>query len=232
MSYLVFKRGEFWRQRATLRLREVRVFRFWKFKRVISNERYVKKSRVLVLAGGKGVGKSRELVKFFTNCHEVYGAEGVFIPCAESLENWFKRAGLSQEELKGLRQFEKVRLLIERCKGKVVFLDDVDKVDSKVKLEALKWLIRVSKAVVVSCENIHKVNDSVEAELRKKLRLRAWHGWGDYIIDLGRSEVEVKDVGMIVAIVLIVFVAFVWGLTAGLLGALAFRYLVAEGRRA
>ncbi|MEZ0337189.1 MAG: hypothetical protein ABWK02_03165 [Aquificaceae bacterium] len=149
MSYLVFKKGEFWRSRATIRVRNVKVFKLWKFRRVLSSERYIKKSRVLVLEGGKGVGKSRELVKFFTNCEAVYGAEGVFIPCPESLENWFKRAGLSNDDLKGLRQFEKVRLLIERCKGKVVFLDDIDKVDSKVKLEALKWLIRVSKAVVV-----------------------------------------------------------------------------------
>lgn len=231
MPYIALSGAGFWRRRRHMLLRNVRVLRFWKFRRVIKDERYIPKGRVLVVMGGYGSGKTRELEKLHTKAVDIWGLEGVYIPVGESLENWFKRAGLSQEELKGLRQFEKVGLLIERCKGKVVVLDDVDRAESKVKVEAVKWLIRSANRVVVSCRDIHRINEGVEYELRKKLKLKVHEGMNKYIVDLGKQEVEVKDVGMVVAIGLIVFVAFAWGLTWGLMGALAFRYLVAEGKR-
>ncbi|MEM0370868.1 MAG: hypothetical protein QXE80_09260 [Pyrobaculum sp.] len=212
-------------------LRNVRVFRFWKFRRVIKDERYIPKGRALIIAGGYGAGKTRELQKLHAKAVDIWGREGVYIPVGESLENWFKRAGLSNDDLKGLRQFEKVGKLIERCKGKVVILDDVDRAESKVKVDAVKWLIRVADVVVVSCQDIHRVNEGLEYELRKKLKLKPHESINRYVVDLGKQEVEVKDVGMIVAIGLIVFVAFAWGLTWGLMGALAFRYLVAEGKK-
>jgi hypothetical protein len=232
MAYLVLKGVGFWRKRSHVVLREVRTFRFLGFRRVLRSEKYVKKSKALVIQGGMGAGKSRELLKLSKNAGLVWGLEGVYIPCGEGLDNWFKRAGLSAEELKGLKQFEKVGLLINRLSGKAVFLDDVDRVDSKVKLDVIKWIVRVAGVVVVSCKDFNKVNDGVRYELRKKLRLRSWEGMGDYVVDLGGSEVEVKDVGMLMAIVLIVFVAFAWGLMWGLMGALALRYVVSEGRRA
>jgi len=234
MPYIALSGAGFWRRRRHMLLRNVRVLRFWKFRRVIKDERYIPKGRVLVVMGGYGSGKTRELKKLCAKAVDIWGREGVYIPVGEGLDNWFKRAGLSQEELKGLRQFEKVGKLIERCKGKVVLLDDVDRAESresKVKIEAVKWLIRSADVVVVSCQDIHRVNEGIEYELRKKLRLKAHEGMNKYIVDLGKQEVEVKDVGMFVAIGLIVFVAFAWGLTWGLMGALAFRYLVAEGRR-
>jgi hypothetical protein len=232
MAYLVFKGVGFWRKKSHIVLRDVRTFRFLGFRRVLKSERYVsKKAKVLLFQGGSGSGKTRELLKLSERSKEVWGLEGVYIPCGESLENWFKRAGLSSEDLKGLRQFEKVGLLISRLKGKAVFLDDVDRVDSKVKLDAVKWLIRSAGMVVCSCRDVYKIQDGIEYELRKKLKLKAYQGMGEYVVDLGGSDVEVKDVGMIVAIVLIVFVAFTWGLTFGLMGALALKYVVSEGRR-
>ncbi len=231
MPYIALSGAGFWRRRRHMLLRNVRVLRFWKFRRVIKDEKYVPKGRVLVVMGGYGSGKTRELEKLRAKAVDIWGLEGVYIAVGESLDNWFKRAGLSQEELKGLKQFEKVGKLIEVCKGKVVFMDDVDRAEGKVKVEAVKWLIRSADVVVVSCQDIHRVNEGIEYELRKKLRLKAHEGMNKYIVDLGKQEVEVKDVGMVVAIGLIVFVAFAWGLTWGLMGALAFKYLVAEGRR-
>lgn len=231
MPYIALSGAGFWRRRRHMLLRNVRVLRVWKFRRVLKEDTYIPKGRVLVVMGGYGAGKTRELKKLHAKAVDIWGREGVYIPVGESFENWFKRAGLSQEELKGLRQFEKVGLLIERCKGKVVLLDDVDRAEGKVKVEAVKWLIRVADVSVVSCQDIHKVNESIEYELRKKLKLKPHESMNKYLVDLGKQEVEVKDVGMIVAIGLIVFVAFAWGLTWGLMGALAFRYLVAEGRK-
>lgn len=158
LAYIVLKRGEYGRRLATLRLRDVRVFRFLGYRRVLRSERYVKKGRVLVITGGKGTGKTRELMKLWQSAKDVWGVEGVYISVSEAPENWFRRGGLSQEELKGLRQFEKFQLLAERVRGKAVFLDDIDRAEGfgwKVKIEAIKMLIRSARAVVVSCTEIY-----------------------------------------------------------------------------
>ena len=229
MAYLVLKGEGFWRKRQSLVFRDVRVVRFLGLRRVLKSERYIQKKAVIVLEGGAGTGKTRELLKVYSASDKVFGAEGVYIACGESLENWFKRVGLSAEDLKGLKQFEKIEKMLEKLKGKVVCLDDVEKLDSKVKVSAVKWIIRVAKVVVLSCVSIKKVNASIVEELRKKLRLKAWETLET--LDLGGSQSEIKDIGMIVAIVMVVVLAMAWGLTAGLLSALALRWLVNEGRR-
>jgi len=231
MAYLVLKGEGFWRKRQSLVFRDVRVVRFLGLRRVLKSERYVQKKAVIVLEGGAGTGKTRELLKVSSASDKVFGAEGVYIACGESLENWFKRAGLSAEDLKGLRQFEKIEYMVEKLRGKVVCLDDVDKLEgSKVKISAVKWIVRVAKVVVLSCVSVKKVNPSIVEELRKKLRLKPWETLET--LDLGGSQSEIKDVGMIVAIVMVVVLAMAWGLTAGLLSALALRWLVNEGKRA
>jgi hypothetical protein len=230
MAYLVLKGEGFWRKRQSLVFRDVRVVRFLGFRRVLKSERYVQKKAVIVLEGGAGTGKTRELLKVSSVSDKVFGAEGVYIACGEGLENWFKRAGLSAEDLKGLSQFEKVQKMIEALKGKVVCLDDVEKLDRNLKVSAVKWIIRVAKVVVLSCASIKKVNASIVEELRKKLRLKAWETLET--LDLGGSQSEIKDIGMLVAIVMVVVLALAWGLTAGLLSALALRWLVNEGKRA
>jgi hypothetical protein len=231
MAYLVLKGEGFWRKRQSLVFRDVKVVRFLGFRRVLKSERYVQKKPVIVLEGGAGTGKTRELLKVSSASEKVFGAEGVYIACGESLENWFRRAGLSAEELKGLRQFEKIEKMVERLKGKVVCLDDVDKLESgsKVKISAVKWIIRVAKVVVLSCVSVKKVNPSIIEELRKKLRLKAWETLET--LDLGGSQSEIKDIGMIVAIVMVVIIAMAWNITAGLLSALALRWLVNEGKK-
>jgi hypothetical protein len=230
MAYLVLKGGGFWRKRQSLVLRDVKVVKVLGLRRILRSEKYVQKKPVIVLEGGAGVGKTRELIKVSGWAERVFGTEGVYIACGESLENWFKRAGLSAEDLKGLRQFEKVQKMIEALNGKVVCLDDVDKVDSKVKVSAVKWIVRVAKVVVLSCASIKKVSASIVEELRKKLRLKAWESLET--LDLGGSQSEIKDIGMIVAVVMVVIVAMAWGLSEGLLSALALRWLVNEGKRA
>jgi hypothetical protein len=112
----------------------------------------------------------------------------------------------------------------------VVCLDDVDKLESnKVKISAVKWIVRVAKVVVLSCVSVKKVNPSIVEELRKKLKLKAWETLET--LDLGGSQSEIKDVGMIVAIVMVVIIALAWNITAGLLLALALRWIFNEGKR-
>lgn len=229
MAYLVLKGGGFWRKRQSLVLRDVKVVKVLGLRRILRSEKYVQKKPALILEGGAGAGKTRELLKVSKWAERVFGAEGVYIACSESLENWFKRSGLSAEDLKGLRQFEKIEKMIEALKDKVVCLDDVDKIDSKVKISAVKWIIRVAKVVVLSCVSIKKLNASIVEELRKKLKLKAWESLES--LDLGGSQSEIKDIGMIVAIVMVVVVAMAWDISEGLLTALALRWIMAESKR-
>jgi hypothetical protein len=48
---------------------------------------------------------------------------------------------------------------------------------------------------------------------------------------LDGSQSQIKDIGMIVAIGFVVIIALAWNITAGLLLALALRWLVNEGKR-
>ena len=228
--YLVLKdKGK--RDRWSIRLRSVKYLRvpFLGMRRV-SSERYVNKRRVLIIVGGLGRGKTRELSKLLRWSGGLFGKEAIYIPVGEAVSNWYKRAGIDRDELKGLSQFEKNGKLIGKIKGKVVLLDDIDKAQSKVKTDLVKWLIRVSQVVVVSCGDMDKVNPSLVSELRKKAKLRDHQNWGDCVIELGKEETEIRDVGLIVGLVLIVGIAIACGMTEALAGALAFRWLVAEAR--
>jgi hypothetical protein len=233
MAFLTFKhRGAFWRKTSAVAVRKIKTINILGYKKTISQERYVKKGKVIIIQGGTGTGKTRELEKFFRKAEQVFHENGVYISVAESIENWYKRVGLTNEELKGKRQFEKNQLMIEKLKGKIVFMDDIDQVkNSKVKLEEVKWIIRVAKRIICTCKDANRIHDAIRQEIYNKLKLKQWETMKDFIIDLGNNEVEVKDIGMVVAILMIVFAAITWGISEALIGALALRYISREGNK-
>jgi len=225
MAYFVFKRKG---AKCYLALRNKRVRGFGRFRWVDVKEKYIRSS-FLVVVGGRGTGKTRELKKLTKMSSLVFGAPGVYIKCAEGIENWFKRAGICEEELKGLKQFEKVELLIERLKGKAVFLDGVDRVNGKVKVEAIKRIIRVSAGGAVSCENEKRIDAGIVVEIRRKQGLK--RGEGLYVVELGKREEEIKDIGGVLALVLVLFFGLFLGMAEAFVGAVALRILVREGSR-
>jgi len=225
MAYLVLKGDGFWRKRSALVLRSVKKIKLFGVRRVFRSERYIRKDKVLVFEGEAGSGKTRELLKISKNAVAIYGVEGVYISAVEGFENWLKRAGLDAEELRGLKQFEKAEVLIQKVKGKVVCIDDIDRLDG-FKLQVAKRIINSAKVVVVSCSSLKRVNQSIIEELRKKKKLKPFQTLES--IDLGKTEV--RDVGMIFAIFIVLLFALTWGLTESLILALALRWLVMEGR--
>ena len=227
MAYLVLKRG--WqRNKPYLALRSVEYKGIGRLRRRIVREEYVKVD-FLVIKGGRSSGKSRETRKLLKWSLELWGSEGVWFRGTESLENFFRRAGLSREELRGLSQVEKISKLVEACDGKVVFIDDVDKVEGRLKRQVVKSLIRVSKGGAVSCEEERKIDQGILAEIRRKQGLKRWEGLR--VLDLGRKEEEIRDIGMLVAVFLILGVALFFGIMEALLGALGLRYLVREAEK-
>lgn len=233
MAFIVFKhKNSLWRKKTAMSLRKIKDFEIFGIKRQIRSEKYIRKSRVIIIQGGYATGKSRELEKIFNNCEQLFGEKGIYIPVGESFENWYKRAGIEKEELKNLRQFEKNGLLIDKVKKKILFLDDVDRAkDSKVKIDVIKYMLRAARAVVLTCRDVEKLHEAIKQEIRYKLKLKFSDNLKDYVYDLGDNEVEIKDIGMVVAIIMIVFIGLTWGLTESLLGALALRYIANEGRK-
>ena len=127
MPYLVFKNSRVNRYRGFIALRHKRFFSIkpfgvWKSEK----ETYIRKLPFFVITGGVGSGKTRELQKLVNWSQNLFGVEGVYLNAKEGLDNWYKRAGLTNEDLKGLKQFEKNELLKETLKGKAVFIDDLD----------------------------------------------------------------------------------------------------------
>ena len=227
MAYFVFKqRGK----RSYLALRKKRVKGFLRWKWVDCEEKYVRTgSSFLVITGGRGSGKTREMKKLAMRSYEVFGVPGVYIKCAEGLENWFRRAGIDKEELKGLKQFEKVELLVDRLRGRAVFLDGVDRVSGKVKVEAVKEIVRAARAGAVSCVDVKRVDVGILVELRRRQGLKRWESLK--LVELGFREEEVKDIGNVLALILVFCFGLFFGMGEAFVGAMGLRYLVREGRR-
>lgn len=225
MAYIVFKpRG----RKTYIALRRVEYKGFGRFKRRLVSEEYLS-GRCFVFVGGRGTGKTRELRKLNGRSVEVFGRRAVLINGAEGIDNWFKRAGIEGEELKGLKQFEKVELLINKAKGRPVLIDNIDKVSSKVKIEAVKRLIGGSSFVAVAAESEKRIDVGIIQALRAKQGLRRFERLKT--INLGQREEEIKDIGGIVALVFVFVFGLVFGVSEALLGALGIRYLSREGRR-
>ncbi len=209
-------------------LRQVKFFSIKHLRWKTQKETYIRKLPFYILTGGVGTGKTRELRKLLGWSPTLWGVEGVYLNAKEGLDNWYKRAGLSNEDLSGLKQFEKNELLKETLRGKAVFIDDLDGVYSKVKVELIKDLIKNSGGGAVAFENPKKVHPSIIQTLRAKQRLAPKEDLK--VIDLGQSE-EIIDIGMIVALSLIFGLALMWGVSEALLLALGFRWLIRYGER-
>ena len=226
MTYLVWKE-KFDRKKGFLALRRVKFFSIKNFRWRVQRENYIRRQNFYIITGGVGTGKTRELSKLLNWSNKLFGSEGVYLNAKEGLENWYKRAGLDNEELKGLKQFEKNELLKETLRGKAVFIDDLDGVFNKVKVNLIKDLIKNSRGGAVAFENIKRVHPAIIQTLRAKQRLKLKEDL--QVIDLGKAE-EIVDIGMVVALALVVGLGLVYGFSEALLIAMGLRWLVREGK--
>ncbi len=202
MSYLVLKNT--WRRKKPfLALKSVKRDLFGNIRQ---REKYIKKRSVMAVVGVKGSGKTRELRKIFRWSMDLYNADAVYIDVIEPIGDWYKRAGIENEEIKGLKRFEKDNKLVEVCKGKVILIDNIDHT-TKTKLSIIKRLISSCKVVIVSCEDTKKIDSSIYTELRKKAKVKA--GEDIYKIELEGGYV-IKDISMILGIGLMVVLVVIY----------------------
>jgi len=143
-------------------------------------DRYISKSKSLLIEGMDASGKSKEIKKLFDRKNEVYikEKEFIFLKASDSLSDWFQAnlkksdanklledQSLSDEEKEEIeeninKQYIKIQMLIRKTKGAVLFIDDIDQLSGK-KLEVVKDLVKVSKLVIATCKNKRDINKTI-----------------------------------------------------------------------
>jgi len=191
-----------------------------------TTEVYIKRFPFLVIEGGRGTGKTKQLKKLSGWSSQLWGTEAVYIDCAEALSSWYFRAGLTKEDLKGLTQPEKNELLIDTLAGKVVLLDNLETVNSKVKIHLVREIIYNASAGVIATENLKKVDPSIIQTIKRKNSTKTLEP-----IHFGTTEEEVKDVSIIAGAVLILGVALLYGAWWVIPVAVSLRLLAREGQK-
>jgi len=223
MPYLVIK--ENWQRKTPyLVLKKVRKNILGKR---VQEEIYIKKTKVHLIVGGKGSGKTRELMKIVSWSKKLYKREGIYINVEEPISDWYKRAGIESKEIRGLKGFEKNEKLIEKATDKVVCIDNIDKATGQKK-EVIKALIRNSYICFVSATNIKEINVGIIKELRDKVNLKEWDNIDT--IDLG-TEFEILEVSNILAIVIVLILIIVYGQYWAFGLIFVFRYMSREGKQ-
>lgn len=229
MGYFVVKKP--WnKRRYFLAFREVNFYRFWWIKKKVVNETYIKKAKFLAIRGSKGTGKTRELKKLSSWSNKIFGCDGVYISGAESMTEIFKKM-LTAEEMKGLSQNEKIELCIQKAKNLAIFFDDIDRITGHLKRDFIKGLVINCKSGAVAFEDEKFINQSLLFEIRRKQGLNRVQSLN--VVELsgrGNNE-EIKDIGVLVGVFLVVVVALLFGMPEFILGAMGLRYLTNEAKK-
>ena len=203
MAYIVLKKRKN-RKKAHLNLRKVKTINIFGKQKKITEEKYIKKD-CIVIVGGRGTGKTRELKKLQEQATEIWGTEAQLI------------------NAKRFKEKEKIE------PDKVYLIDDVDTLDKNTdrpKINKIKEAIQKAHAVVITAENIKKIDEGIRKEIRKRQKLKVWENI--QVVDLGNSEEEIKDIGVILIIFLMLGAGLIYGITDAFILGLLLRYMTIE----
>jgi len=205
MAYLVLKKRKN-RKTAHLNLRKVKILKVFGKEQRIVKEQYVKKDCILIV-GGRGTGKTRELKKLHENAILIWETEAYLI------------------NAKRVKEKEKID------PEKVYLIDDIDtldKVNDRPKINKIKEIIRKARAVVLTAENTKNIDSGLLSEIRRRQKKKKWETIE--ITDLGGTEEEIKDIGVILIIFLMLGAGLIYGMTDAFILGLLLRYLTIESR--
>lgn len=140
-------------------------------------EQYVPKKNSILITGLESSGKSKMLLKLYEEKENVYPKSKGFIliKATDSLSDWFRNIDeedvnnyldeLEEDEVKIIendlkKQYMKIQILLNKCRNKILFVDDIDKVTGKKK-EVMKDLLRASKIVIATSQDDKKMDKSI-----------------------------------------------------------------------
>lgn len=192
-----------------------------------SEYKYIQKGMNIAIEGAKGSGKTKELLKAYDKCFDIYKKEPVFIDATYSVTDWFKIneiPNITAQEKEGkiikriLTYFEKKDLLIDKLKGRVLFIDNLERIVGKgKKLELIRDMLINAETFYITYESYSCLYPSIRRILdKKKKEIR--------IVKL--SSGEAQDVTFMVIGLIVIILCFLynrWEVIGLVMGA---RYLM------
>ena len=199
------------------------IFRERKRKYEKESDTYISKIKPIIIYGKAAAGKSKEISKLWEQKQEIWDQNKynfIWFSGTDSITEILHKnltdednAKFSEEKLEEYldfdidldehinKQYIKLRILSEKAKKSILFMDDTDKLTGK-KLEIAKELLRNSKSFVITATDDHTINKTIRFQVLKK---------NPTIIDLNTStSYDATN---------IVFVMFILGLfTTGMSG--------------
>jgi len=133
------------------------------------SEIYIPKSKSILLLGGNGSGKSKQLLKLYDLKEKIYHkhkANFVYINCNDSVSDWiYHNIGECYDEYldeESDRQslYNKIQALVNYSQKAIIFIDDLQKASGR-KLEVLKDIIRGSKHFIATATSKHHINKTI-----------------------------------------------------------------------
>ena len=143
-----------------------------------SEYKYIQKGMNIAIEGAKGSGKTKELMKAYDKCYEIYKKEPIFIDATYSVTDWFKMNDIPNIRLleangkstkRILTYLEKKDLLIEKLKDRVLFIDNLERIVGKgKKLELIRDMLINAETFYVTYESYAELYPALRRILDKK----------------------------------------------------------------
>jgi hypothetical protein len=165
------------------------IFRERKRKYEKESDTYISKIKPIIIYGKAAAGKSKEISKLWEQKQEIWDQNKynfIWFSGTDSITEILHKnltdednAKFSEEKLEEYldfdidldehinKQYIKLRILSEKAKKSILFMDDTDKLTGK-KLEIAKELLRNSKSFVITATDDHTINKTIRFQVLKK----------------------------------------------------------------
>lgn len=165
------------------------IFRERKRKYDKENDTYISKRKPIIIYGKAAAGKSKELCKLWDQKDSIWDNSKfnfIWFSGTDSITEILHKnlteednAKFSEDKYEEYLDFEidldehinkqyiKLRILSEKAKSSILFLDDTDKLNGK-KLEVAKELLRNSKNFIITATDEHNINKTIRHHVVKK----------------------------------------------------------------
>jgi len=165
------------------------IFRERKRKYEKESDTYISKVKPVIIYGKAATGKSKEISKLWEQKQEIWDEKKysfIWFSGTDSITEILHKnltdednAKFSEDKLEEYldfdidldehinKQYIKLRILSEKAKSSILFMDNTDKLTGK-KLEIAKELLRNSKSFVITATDDHTINKTIRFQVLKK----------------------------------------------------------------
>lgn len=153
------------------------------------SDTYISKTKPIIIYGKAAAGKSKEISKLWEQKQEIWDDNKfnfIWFSGTDSITEILHKnltdednAKFSEDKLEEYldfdidldehinKQYIKLRILSEKAKSSILFMDDTDKLTGK-KLEIAKELLRNSKNFIITATDDHTINKTIRYQVLRK----------------------------------------------------------------